>query len=775
MMLKKPKDTPYSHNAATLVDNGFSAIPVLPGAKFPGTRRYGEWVAETGWQRFCDRLPTDIETSTWSSWPDAGICVALGMNDVVAIDIDTNDEDITEAIMSVLPAPVVGKSGAKGKTYFYRASRAVVSRPYDIRRERVLDLLCHGRQTIIPPSIHPDTKRPYIWITDDTLSDVHFTDLPTLPDDIADKLTAVLEPFGYVYIPDLPAPQHGEDGPSDTPWGEVNRLALENFDAWVPALCLPATKRNGRGTYRAAAAWRGGDGPNVSFHPKGIKDMAQDKRLSAIDVVMLSRSVPFDVAFRWLAPLVGYQPPSSVNVTALLENAERRHQRGAYAVVSTDEGEFVELDDDKPDLYRAPSGDSLESLTYPGGLLEDMVDWITSSSPTPSRPLALSAVIPLMAAMIGRRYSTGSRDTRANIYTVALADSGFGKEHARSQLKRLIMASNGVFDSYSGPARIMSASALREVLEHTACVCCMIDEFGGFVRDITEKRAGSHQKAISTDLRDYYSASSTYFEGAAYRGTPAKKIHHPMLCIYGTSTPEQFWSALSSASAEDGLLPRLLLFNVDGKKPDEVEPAVPQHAAVPVPLLERLADVADIDVASTRLGDVRKRTQAAEPRPAKVVPWTPGAQSVFNDMSARVKDEEPLVAPEARPFVRRIMETSTKLALIAAVSDNPFKPQVSAGNMDWATNLAWTCAMTMIAEVTDRMADNEREANYKKIAGIIRKAGRDGIAEGRLIDRVTGIDARRREEIINDLVVSGSVMVESTKTKGRPKKRLVWL
>src|SRR5690606_24987688 len=123
----------------------------------------------------------------------------------------------------------------------------------------------------------------------------------------------------------------------------------------------------------------------------------------------------------------------------------------------------------------------LESLTYPGGLVEDMIDWIVSSAEQPSRTLAMAAVLPLLASLAGARYSTGSRDTRPNLYTVALAESGFGKEHARSQIKRILMADQGVFDAYSGPARIMSASALREVLEKHPSVNCQIDEFGGFI------------------------------------------------------------------------------------------------------------------------------------------------------------------------------------------------------------------------------------------------------------------------------------------------------
>ncbi|TPK18077.1 bifunctional DNA primase/polymerase [Mesorhizobium sp. B2-5-7] len=430
--------------------------------------------------------------------------------------------------------------------------------------------------------------------------------------------------------------------------------------------------------------------------------------------------------------------------------------------------------DVEPIEYTLEAVNDLEALTHPGGLVEDLVDWIVSSAEQPSRALALAAVLPFVAALIGPRFSTGARDTRPNIYTVSLAESGFGKEHARSQIKRLLMADQGVFQSYSGPARIMSASALREVLEAHQSVNCQIDEFGGFVRDITDRKAGGHQRAISTDLRDYYSASSTFFEGAAYRGSPPKRIYNPNLCIHGTSTPEQFWNALSSASAEDGLLPRLILFNVSGEKP---KPVVPSKDVRDVPflLMERMAQVAGIDVARTRMRRKEVATQpgAHEVKPT-IVPWTEDATALFRSIKETIDDKEQHVRPEARPFMRRIVENACKLALIVAVGKDPDAPVINEAALEWAASVAWTCAAGMLAEVNERLADNQREANFKRIAGVIKAAGPQGIAVGRLADRLKAIDARQRDEILKDLKENDSVREESSTTGGRPRRRLVW-
>ncbi len=473
----------------------------------------------------------------------------------------------------------------------------------------------------------------------------------------------------------------------------------------------------------------------------------------------------------------------TVDVTALVANAERKRLAKGAAGEALSENSIqtldtslpapIENDEDLP-AYNLEAVADLESLTYPGGLVEDLIDWIVSSAEQPSRTLALAAVLPLVASLAGARYSAGSRDTRPNIYTVALADSGFGKEHARSQIKRILMADQGMFADFSGPARIMSASALREVLEANPSVNCQIDEFGGFIRNITDRKAGSHQQAISTDLRDYYSASSTFFEGAAYRGSPPKRIYNPNLCIHGTSTPEQFWTALSSASAEDGLLPRLILFHVKGAKPATVVPTRDVRE-VPFLLMERMLDVAGLNAVEMRglgtKGNLSGRLPNKSENKPRLIPFTEDALLLLESVKEAIEEHEGRVAPEGRPFVRRIVENAIKLAMIVAVGRNPKDPAITADVFEWAAAVAWTCAAAMLTEVMERLADNQREANYKKIVALIKKAGEAGLTEARLFDRCKAIDARQRQEIVGELLKVGVVMM----VPGAKSPRMKWV
>ncbi|WP_340672508.1 bifunctional DNA primase/polymerase [Bradyrhizobium ottawaense] len=292
--------SPYASAGRRLIDCGYSAIPVAPLTKRPGAFSLNEWRGMTEWQRFCDRLPTEIETGIWDKWPDAGVCVAIDHR-LKVIDVDTDDHALMGAVLSAIPISNVIKRGAKGFSAFYRGSSSIVSQPFSVGKERVVDLLCHGRQTVLPPTIHPTTLMPYAWNGSDTLENTPIDQLPELPDDVAQRLETALAPFGYK------APEAYQTGQGDTVWRELNETALLNLDLWVPALGLLDTRRSGRG-WRAVAAWRGVENANLSFHPDGIRDWGADESHTPINVVMKAFGVSLGSAVEWLAERTASAP-----------------------------------------------------------------------------------------------------------------------------------------------------------------------------------------------------------------------------------------------------------------------------------------------------------------------------------------------------------------------------------------------------------------------------------------------------------------------------------
>jgi hypothetical protein len=98
-----------------------------------------------------------------------------------------------------------------------------------------------------------------------------------------------------------------EPASADSPWREINNIALTRLPEWVPALglfrCQPT--RNG---YEAVATWRASSTgranerrkPNLKIAASGIRDFGDDRGHSAIDLVMVALGLSATDAFAWL-------------------------------------------------------------------------------------------------------------------------------------------------------------------------------------------------------------------------------------------------------------------------------------------------------------------------------------------------------------------------------------------------------------------------------------------------------------------------------------------
>jgi hypothetical protein len=228
---------PFGLAYARLVERGYSVLPIMPGTKKPGLPRNnnGEWMDFPGWTTFQSTL---VHHKLWAL-SSAGIGVRCGPRSgyLIVIDIDTNDPGILEALCRILPATPVKKKGARGESWFYFGPD-IPSRVWLINGCEVVEILGAGRQTVLPPTTHPDLDEPYRWTGSATLEDISPQDLPLLSVEIIEQISTVLAPFGYV----PPEPRERTSGDeidtADDPHRRLNEAALDNLAAWVPALKL---------------------------------------------------------------------------------------------------------------------------------------------------------------------------------------------------------------------------------------------------------------------------------------------------------------------------------------------------------------------------------------------------------------------------------------------------------------------------------------------------------------------------------------------------------
>lgn len=180
-------DTIFAAHAPTYWAAGLPVIPLRQRNKMPEIAR---------WPIYGSRMPTETEQAHWlASYPFGNIGLPLGpASGVCIIDIDTEDEALTAAILEACGQSPWVRVGKKGMALAYRFDG---QRNFKLRAAdggMLCEFLGLGNQVVLPPSIHPDTRRPYtananLWEVLDQL--------PELGKDIEDKLRAILGKKGF--------------------------------------------------------------------------------------------------------------------------------------------------------------------------------------------------------------------------------------------------------------------------------------------------------------------------------------------------------------------------------------------------------------------------------------------------------------------------------------------------------------------------------------------------------------------------------------------------
>lgn len=149
----------------------------------------------TGWNRFADEMPNHDEQDAWlNSCARGNIGLVLGKQSGVSVmDIDTEDPVLIEMIKKLMPVSPWHRVGKKGLVIAFRYNGIKTFRIKSSEGASICEFLSDRTQVVLPPSIHPDTKRPYTANCE--LLDV-ISMLPECPADIEMKLREALEKSG---------------------------------------------------------------------------------------------------------------------------------------------------------------------------------------------------------------------------------------------------------------------------------------------------------------------------------------------------------------------------------------------------------------------------------------------------------------------------------------------------------------------------------------------------------------------------------------------------
>ena len=172
----------FSDTAPAYYAKGMSVIPLHFHDKRPIPLKWSAYHKEP--------VPVEIQQDWIARFPTGNIGLVCGSQSrVVMVDIDSEDEKIVNLILAALPPSPWVRVGRKGMVLAYRYSGLPTFRVKNSDGETLVEHLSDGTQVVLPPSIHPQTKRPYT-ANCDLLSVMD--GLPTLPENVEELLRSRL-------------------------------------------------------------------------------------------------------------------------------------------------------------------------------------------------------------------------------------------------------------------------------------------------------------------------------------------------------------------------------------------------------------------------------------------------------------------------------------------------------------------------------------------------------------------------------------------------------
>jgi hypothetical protein len=668
---------------------------------------------------------------------------------MVGLDVDSEDPAILAALEMVLPPSPVVKAGAKGETRFYYAP-GLASQSWSIDGKWIVEIIGAGRQTVLPPTIHPDTGKPYRWLGPEALEDLRPQELPQLPDDFADQITSALTPFGCeeprLHVAD-------GDGEDDSPHRQLNNAALANLPAWVPALHLYKC-RSSRKSYEAVAVWRPSSTGrpdqqrtrNLKISPKGIRDFGADLGYTPLDLVTAALACDLDAAFAFLSERLGWSTGEPLAIMSGIGEAPVGNGCAAGTGEVAAENGLTVAGNGQGQAAAGNRVDPLEPFTHIPGALGDVIDWIVSTARRPNRVLALGAAIVTLGTLIGRRVAGPTRSA-THLYVVTIAPATAGKDHPRRCILPLLDAAKAGVHVHLGD--ITSQSGFNRVMKTTPLSAVVIDEIAGFLGRITCPKSSHWERRLAEKLREQWSCSF----GAIGTMTSAEqhdmRIECPAMSIFGTSTSDEFWSVLQGTEVKNGLFSRFLVLESNRHNPDQDPDTGPFE--VPAALKTRLGELYCWDgnpLATARLNDPGVKFKPY------ILPWTDRyAKECYRDLTQRIERELGDNA-STEPYLGRVAETAVRLATIRAAGRLGNRAGIELADMEWGAGLAYAATMAMMERSIDVLAVTVRGEFVDRLLRAIER--RDEIPHRDLLRLVGGrYNTREVSDMLNQAIAAG--------------------
>ena len=712
----------FADNAPRLFENGYNILPVVPLTKAPAIK---------GWSNFCENAQSEFQVDNWcEQYPNYNIGIPLGShNKLIAIDFDNDIGGMHKEIEKLLHGSPIKKKGQKGYTAFYKSNG---ERPKKWFKEgqAVVELLATGNQTVIPPSVHPETKQPYVWLTTDTLFDMPADELPMLPTDFVERVDKI---FGYTErIIDFNKKYSGELPPLEEIQKALSFVPSGEYAMWI-TIGMSLNHNYGDAAY---PIWDDWSRKAANYKDDGMSYKWQSFGKYGGSVVTIGTLLHYAIGYGYIKPQTDIQ----IDITPSFQITS-----------SSEKKEAIAKDTPPPITHELP-----EHLLNAPGLPGQIAAWIDTVSIKKQPVLALGAAISAAGTIMAHRVRSES-DLRTNFMVLGLAESGSGKERARQCIDSLFRAA-GIDHLLLGDFA-SDVGLLESLAQNNAIGLSMIDEIGREIQSLNNSRAGHEAKILTTMMKMFSSASSIY-RGKQYgnaKDRPRQDIVEPCLNIYGTTVPKRFFDALTSDEAIDGFLARWLVF-----ASNDIQPEMTEGISCNNPPQQLIKEIEYIQAMPAYKEASPTMVQMQRTPNPKTIPFSQEARRLLAELSATCEKNrvtEICKGGLLAPIWSRTREHAIKLALVA----HPYRGGIiESVTMDWACQMALYLTKVASKAILENISDTDHEKALKRIHGIIERYNERNNADiphRTLSARTTFIKARERNEILTQLSESGMIQV----------------
>lgn len=319
-------------------------------------------------------------------------------------------------------------------------------------------------------------------------------------------------------------------------------------------------------------------------------------------------------------------------------------------------------------------------IIIPNGLLGEIAQFIYSAAPRPVPEIAIAGAIGLMAGICGRAYNVSN--TGLNQYILLLAKTGAGKEGMAAGIDKIMNAIKvqvPTANEFIGPSHIASGQALvKYVHKKSQCFVSIIGEFGITLRNMSSQTASNHERMLKQILLELYNKSG---HTDIYRPSISADLEKnteatasPAFSLLCESVPSSFYETLDEEMIREGLLPRFMIIEYDGKRVHQNK-----HHATTMPqswLIDKFVTLTSNSKQLMHNGRVITVTLSDDA--LKVA----DEFDVYATNKINATDDEVVLNLWNRAHLKAL-----KLAALVAVGVNMFTPTITLADLQWAMQM----------------------------------------------------------------------------------------